>query len=189
MGDGGEKKGLLARLSVVIGIFAGIAAIAGVGWTIFHKNSTDVADYQTQAVATCEQVHAVFAAQHNEVFDLGGDGSSTSSDPRDSMLVRRDVVVHVMESNIAQARIGFDALNRRAVPEALKAQHADAVEAQRAYLDNAEQLVRTLKNRLGPTGSVSKMQTLYDSSGQDKAGATLNAAMTALAGKSCQVTA
>jgi hypothetical protein len=91
MDDGTEKKGLLGRLSVVVGILVGIATIASVGWTIFHKDNTNVADYQNQVanyqnqvVATCEQVHKIFAAEHNEVLDLeGGWGSSTSSDPRD----------------------------------------------------------------------------------------------------------
>jgi hypothetical protein len=191
MGDGTEKKGPLSRLSVIVSILAGLAAIAGVGWTMFHKNNTDVADYQNQVVATCEQIHTVLAVQHNEVLDLdlGGGRSSTPGDPRDAFRVRRDAMLHVMESNIAQARISFDALNRRAVPEPLKAQHLDAVAAQRAYLDNMEQFQRTIRDSLAPTVPLSKLQALFDSSGEDKAAATLNAAMTTLAGKNCQVTA
>jgi hypothetical protein len=195
MGDGTEK-GLLGRLSVLVGILVGIATIASIYWTIFHKDSTDVADYQSQVtdyqnqvVATCEQVHKVLAAEHNEALDLGGHGSSTPGNLWDDLRVRRDVMIQVMVSNIAQARIGFDALNRRTVPEALKAQHADAVAAQQAYFNNAEQLQRTIRDRLGPTAPVSKLQALFDASGQDKAGATLNAAMTVLAGRNCQVTA
>lgn len=66
-------------------------------------NNTDVADYQNQVLAICEQIHTVLAAQHNEMFDLGGGGSSTRSDPSDALPVCRDVMLHLTESNTAGA--------------------------------------------------------------------------------------
>jgi hypothetical protein len=172
--------GLLARLSLVVGILAGIAAVMSGAWAIFHQESTEVADYQSQVVATCQQVHKVLAAEHNEVFvpGLGNPG-----DPQ----VRRDVFLQVLDSNHAQARIAFDALNQRDVPQDLKESQANAVAAQRAWFAEVEKLKRTII-RFPRTAPASKFQELSASSAISEASATLNATMTALAGKNCQVT-
>jgi hypothetical protein len=53
------------------------------------------------------------------------------------------------------------------------------VASQRAFLDSEEQLQRTLRDHFPPTVPFSKAQEFFDSSDNDKAGATLNAAMTA----------
>jgi hypothetical protein len=139
--DGTQEKGLLGRLSVIVGILAGIAAIASVGWTIFHQDNTDVAGYQSQVVATCEQVHNVLGAQHGEVF---APGFGDPSDPGAAFQVRRDRLAQVIEGNLAQTHIAFDALNGRAVPDVLGTRHAEAVSAQRAWFATMERVVRTI---------------------------------------------
>lgn len=53
--------GLLGRLSLIVGILAGIAAIASGAWAIFHKESTEVADYQIESSR-----YGVARTQHHE---------------------------------------------------------------------------------------------------------------------------
>jgi hypothetical protein len=121
MGESTAKNGPLSRLSAVVGILGVVATSATACWTIFHRDSTDIADYQSQVVATCEQVHKVFTEDHSEVVYLGGGKNSTLGDPRDMVQIRRDGMIHVLQSAGTRARIGFDALNRRAIPETLTA--------------------------------------------------------------------
>lgn len=65
-----QDKSRLARVGAIVSIAVGVATIASIGWTIFHKENTEVQDYQNQVLATCEQVHRILTAQHNEVFEF-----------------------------------------------------------------------------------------------------------------------
>jgi hypothetical protein len=93
----GQKDGRLARIALIVGILAALATVVGVAWTIFNRENTEVADYQNQVSATCEQVRTVLAAEHNEVLVLGPGG----------IRVRKDLLLAVMRNNLDQARIAF----------------------------------------------------------------------------------
>jgi hypothetical protein len=187
MGDspGTRDGGLLQRVAVVAGIIAALATAVGVGWSILHKDSTEVADYQRQVVATCEQVHTVLAKEHNEIFEFEtGDGAGG---PEDLIRVKKKVLLQVLQDNVDQARAAFEGLNQEAVPSSLEDQHRAAVTAQNTWYAAGEKAITTVRNRLPERARMSQVNELEVQIGGDRTvGARLNTAMTALAGRNCQ---
>jgi type VI protein secretion system component VasK len=175
----GQKDGRLARIALIVGILAALATVVGVAWTIFNRENTEVADYQNQVSATCEQVRTVLAAEHNEVLVLGPGG----------IRVRKDLLLAVMRNNLDQARIAFDALNAKTVPAALGAQHQESVDAQTAWFAAFDQVIATIQERLRNNAPIERLQELgVEFSGSQGATTRLTTAMTALAGRNCPVT-
>jgi len=186
MSERTQDKSVLAKIAVIAGILAAIASIAGVAWTIFHRESTDVADYQSQVSATCEQINKILAAEHNEIFDFTNDGGGADS-PDDLIRVRKDVMLQVMEDNLAQAKNAFAALNEHEVPGDLTTAHQSAVKAQDAWYTAIERGMSEIRERLPAKARLADVQKY--NTGDRGANVRLNSAMTALAGKNCQVTA
>jgi hypothetical protein len=167
-------------VAIVVGVLAAIATIVGVGWTIFNRENTEVADYQKQVLATCDQVRGILTTQHSEVLVLGPG----------EFRVRKDLLLAVMRNNLSQTRIAFDGLNNKPVPAALVAQHDAAVQAQTGWAGAMEQVIATIETQLRDNARVTRLQELGVELGGSQATATrLNTAMTALAGSNCSISA
>lgn len=182
-----DNKGPLARVAVVAGILGTVATIIGVFWTILHREDRDVPDYQSQVLATCDQIHKILAVEHNEIFIFDAQGDVDS--PDDLVRIRKDLLVRVMENNLVQAKNAFAALNQREVPSDLAPLRQEAVKAQDAWYAAVLSVIEIVKERLPKNPRLSDVQELgVDVSGSDPgANIRLNSAMTALAGRSCQV--
>ena len=169
------------RLGPVVAVTAILAAIAttiGVAYTIFVRPSSDVADYQKQVLATCDQVRAIVTADHGEILQPGPDG----------IRIRKDLLIRITESNLAQARESFDALNRRAVPADLAAEHDAAVAAQEAWLQAMQDVLETIRSEVPEDATVQEWTSMgVDLGGGRTAITRLNSAMTGLAGENCSV--
>lgn len=176
--DDRQDKSILGRVAVIVGVLAATATIVGVAWTIFNRENTEVADYQKQVLATCEQVRGILTTEHPEVLILAPG----------EFRVRKDLLLAVMRNNVTQARIAFDGLNGKPVPAALIAQHDAAVEAQTGWATAMGQVIDTIETQLPDNARVSRLQELGVELGGSQATTTrLNSAMTALAGSNCQI--
>ena len=173
------REGRLARAALIVGIIAAIATVIGVGWTILNQPNNELAAYQAQVSATCEQVRTVLTTEHNEVLVVGSGG----------FRVRKDLLLAVMRNNREQAQIAFDALNAKAVPSSLSAQHQAATAAQAAWFATFDGFIATVQDRLRDNARLERLQELgVEMSGGQADATRLTSVMTALAGRNCPVT-
>lgn len=77
--------------------------------TILYKENNEVAEYQSQVAVTSEQMHKILGAEHNEILTLADQGGADS--PDDLIRIRKDLLLRLMENNLAQARSSFATLN------------------------------------------------------------------------------
>lgn len=176
--DDRQDKSILGRVAVIVGVLAATATIVGVAWTIFNRENTEVADYQKQVVATCNQVRGILTTEHPEVLILGPG----------EFRVNKSLLLAVMRNNVTQAGIAFDGLNDKPVPAPLMAQHDAAVTAQVGWSTAMDQVIDTIETQLRDNARVSRLQELGVELGGSQATTTrLNSAMTALAGSDCQI--
>ncbi len=187
-----KDKPFLGRTVVIVGILASVATIVAVAWTILHREDKGgggknvVGEYQNQVLATCEQVHKILTTEHNEIFIFDPANGGTS--PNDLVRVNKDLLLQVLESNLARSRILFDDLNKEPVPAALSAERATALAAQKDWYASFEQLTKAVRQKLPPNPTLTKVLELGTLTGSQEANTRLNSAMNKLAGKNCQVT-
>jgi hypothetical protein len=187
-----KQRQFLARTVVIVGIFASIASIVAVVWSILDRDDKGggdkdvVGDYRNQVLATCEQVHKILTTEHNEIFIFDPSGGGTS--PNDLVRVNKDLLLQVLQNNLAQSRILFDELNKKPVPAEIGGQHAAAVTAQNNWYASFDQLIKAVREKLPRNATLTKVLELGTLTGSQDANTRLNSAMTTLAGKNCQVT-
>jgi hypothetical protein len=187
-----KEKPFLGRTVVIIGILGTIASIVAVAWAILHRedkggDGKDMAgEYRNQVLATCEQVHKILTTEHNEIFTFDPSGGGTS--PNELVRVNKDLLLQVLQNNLTQSRIVFDELNKKPVPGELNGQHASAVKAQNDWYASFEQLIKAVREKLPRNPTLAKVLELGTLTGSQDANTRVNSAMTALAGKNCQVT-
>jgi hypothetical protein len=187
-----KEKPFLGRTVVIIGILGTIASIVAVAWAILHRedkgsDGKDMAgEYRNQVLATCEQVHKILTTEHNEIFTFDPSGGGTS--PNELVRVNKDLLLQVLQNNLTQSRIVFDELNKKPVPGELNGQHASAVKAQNDWYASFEQLIKAVREKLPRNPTLTKVLELGTLTGSQDANTRVNSAMTALAGKNCQVT-
>jgi hypothetical protein len=188
MSDEKTSKGAMTRIAEFVGIPAAIVATVVGLWTLFHRESTDVPDYQRQVLATCQQIHKILSVDHNEILVI--DPQISGNSPEDMFRVRKNVLLQVLNGNLKQAETAFDVLNEKAVPTALAAQHRDAVDAQATWRSDIENVIAKVRKELPDNATLGRLRQLGVDMGGGSATASvkLNGAMTALAGENCQVT-
>jgi hypothetical protein len=179
--EGGRQGKIIAWIgagAAVVGAFVGL-------YTILHRPSTEVADYQRQVQATCGRVHDLLAADHSaEIIDL------TRMRPGQSPLdlpVRTDALLRVLRANLTGARQEFALLDAKPVPDALGERARRAAAARRDWTAAFKAAI----TRVERAGEGLVLRDLAGVLGGDAgpASARLNDTMTALAGADCRVTA
>jgi hypothetical protein len=168
-------RSILGRIAIIVGVLAAIATIVGVAWTIFNRENTEVADYQNQVVATCDGVRAILTPASAEYISMK------------DLAVRKGPWVAVLRSNLERARITFDDLNTKPVPPSLAAQAQAAKDAQDAWYAASDQVIAGIEARRGNLIPIFEARVGREFS-DTPAATRLNNAMTALAGKRCNVT-
>ena len=183
----GATGSRLAKIAAVVGIAVGLATIISISWTILHKEKDPGIDaYRQLVLASCQQVHDVLAAEHNEVLEVRLNPGSDN--PTDMFRVKKGPMLAVMGSNLAQSREIFGGLEQHDVPDQLAEPRTKAIQAQKDWYKAFDQTIALVRKRFPDRGTLTRFNDVGAQAPIATANVKLNNAMTALAGENCKST-
>jgi hypothetical protein len=161
-------------------VLAGVATIAGVGWTIFQRESTEVPEYRRTVLSTSGLVRSLLAGYPPDVLRFEAPGTLVVAD--------KQALVRAMRERLTNTRSAFDELNARPVPGELAALHERAAAQQQAWYAAVESNITAVRARLRAGDPVSRVSALGQEVGVADATIALNTAMSRLAADDCALT-
>jgi hypothetical protein len=185
----GKKRRRLSLgwLSAAIGA-AGVIVASTIAILNFVRQppppDPEVVAYQKQVVATCGRVQAILAVDHTlEIVDI--------SNPRLGPLIKKDGLVRVTTTTLAQVRNEFDLLNARPTPGGLSDKKHRAVQAEAALYGTIQDDVRFIQNSVRDREPLTEFDAQFATRATNELAATsrLSAALSDLAGSECRLRA
>jgi hypothetical protein len=183
----GHRFGALGAVTVVL-----IGALTFLYYQSTHGGppASEIA-YQQQALATCEQAHAVASANHLlDIFRSSPvDFSGGPNEPRFG--VDKAALMDLMNNNLVQIKTIFAQFDQREVPSSLADRKKTVDQAFAVWVTSAEQDMRTVKATVRDGMSFDQLQHAFMAAGLGN-GPNVTytrfiGAMSDLAGKTCTI--
>jgi hypothetical protein len=188
---GDHRRQYGAAGAVLVVLIGALAAVAYFYLAGDDGESAAQASYRKQVLGVCERTHAMMSAEHGEAWSMDPKAVQAGR-PEDALKVRKQVYLDLLTHFLQGARNEYSALGRIATPEDLHPQKGNADRAFQAWTSVFEAAIAEFreKARDGMTGAELERAApkITQIKGSSEAGASLNAAMSDLAGQNCTLT-
>lgn len=174
-----HERSRLGRIAVIVAVLAGLATIAGVAWTIFYRQGTEVADYRREASATCQDVRAILSGFPPGAITFGPGGPT---------IANKRSLLAALHTRLQLARTAFETLKAKPPPGELRGAYDSVLTSQDAWYTAFEQNIEAVRARLRRGDPVERIGELGVEVGFADATLRLNNAMSALGAEPCHIT-